>query len=395
MDYEKKYKTLLKQAKEELKACGSLDCDAAKQIFRFFPELKESEESEDERIRKNTVNLIKDVMVGKVMPLPLSIYKESIAWLEKQGESFTKKDVDDAWLQGMCDAKRELEKQDEQMIAKGERKNVALSIINYLDNNRVAGCMDLSSMECEDIEDACVNSKWTKLYNYMKKKLETPDVSDYNPYEATVKSIIAMTERYANGNDLRDFYDNVKVKCKEAVDYDKTWIKKQDAPKDYNSIDPHFGKPIETKSKFKVGDWTAANRVNFRSPTKIVDISDTEYRVEDAKGTSGVPEIDYFDERYHLWTIADAKDGDILISACGNPFIYNGNSNPSYVGAYGGIATASGFKRSAEKCHWTENINIHPATKEEQDYLFKKMGEAGYMWDDYTKSIFCMRNSND
>lgn len=31
--------------------------------------------------------------------------------LEKQGEAYTKRDVDDAWLKGMCDAKRELEKQ--------------------------------------------------------------------------------------------------------------------------------------------------------------------------------------------------------------------------------------------------------------------------------------------
>ena len=37
-----------------------------------------------------------------------------LAWLEKQGESYTKRDVDDAWLKGMCDAKRELEKQGEQ-----------------------------------------------------------------------------------------------------------------------------------------------------------------------------------------------------------------------------------------------------------------------------------------
>ena len=34
-------------------------------------------------------------------------------WLEKQGESYTKKDIDDAWLKGICDAKRELEKQGE------------------------------------------------------------------------------------------------------------------------------------------------------------------------------------------------------------------------------------------------------------------------------------------
>lgn len=40
MDYEKNYKEALERAKKELAACGSQDCDAARQIFRLFPELK-------------------------------------------------------------------------------------------------------------------------------------------------------------------------------------------------------------------------------------------------------------------------------------------------------------------------------------------------------------------
>lgn len=50
--------------------------------------------------------------------------------------------------------------------------------------------------------------------------------SDYNPYKATVESITTMVEKYASGN-LRDFYDNIKVKCKDAMEYDNTWIEKQ------------------------------------------------------------------------------------------------------------------------------------------------------------------------
>lgn len=38
-DYKKKYEDALERAKEELQHCGSQDCDAAKQIFRLFPEL--------------------------------------------------------------------------------------------------------------------------------------------------------------------------------------------------------------------------------------------------------------------------------------------------------------------------------------------------------------------
>lgn len=53
---------------------------------------------------------------------------------------------------------------DEQTIAKAERKNLALSLMDYLDDNRVEGCMDLSSMECEDLENAVVNSDWGRLF---------------------------------------------------------------------------------------------------------------------------------------------------------------------------------------------------------------------------------------
>lgn len=45
----KAYDKAVEKAKKELNTCGSQDCDITRQIFRFFPELKESE---DEKIRK-------------------------------------------------------------------------------------------------------------------------------------------------------------------------------------------------------------------------------------------------------------------------------------------------------------------------------------------------------
>lgn len=44
MDYEQEYNASLEQAKKELKTCGTLDCDAAKLIFRLFPQLRKEEE---------------------------------------------------------------------------------------------------------------------------------------------------------------------------------------------------------------------------------------------------------------------------------------------------------------------------------------------------------------
>ena len=78
-------------------------------LEEVFPLLKESK---DERIRKEIINYFAK---GKEYLSLCSIGKDDIlAWLEKQGESYTKRDVDDAYVEGMALAKHELEKQGEQ-----------------------------------------------------------------------------------------------------------------------------------------------------------------------------------------------------------------------------------------------------------------------------------------
>ena len=51
----KRYDEALNRAKKELDTCGSQDCDAARQIFRLFPELKESE---DEKIKNEIIKFL-------------------------------------------------------------------------------------------------------------------------------------------------------------------------------------------------------------------------------------------------------------------------------------------------------------------------------------------------
>lgn len=139
----------------------------------------------------------------------------------------------------------------------------------------------------------------------------------------------------------------------------------------------------QVEPKFKVGDW-----LQYRSaePFLVEEITEQGY----INGNSCLPFE--WENEIHLWTIHDAKDGNILMSAYNCTFIYNGNSNSSYVGSYGGTAVTRGVRRSVEKCHWAENINIHPSTKKEQDYLFQKMGEYGYIWDDHAKMLICSTN---
>ena len=85
--YEKLYNEALERAKEELAACGSMDCDAARQIFRLFPQLRESE---DERIRKEMIEFIQwseDRGTTRHDFHQAKRPAEWIAWLEKQKDA--------------------------------------------------------------------------------------------------------------------------------------------------------------------------------------------------------------------------------------------------------------------------------------------------------------------
>lgn len=71
----------------------------------IFPELKES----DEKIKEEIINYFK--CQSRDEPCRKSIHDKWIAWIEKQSQTFTKEDVDDAYLKGISDTKKKLEKQ--------------------------------------------------------------------------------------------------------------------------------------------------------------------------------------------------------------------------------------------------------------------------------------------
>lgn len=116
MDYENKYKQALSRAtfyNNEL-----LTENQRKMLLDIFPELTMSE---DEKMK----DYIKDVIQAAIIPKKENKQK-MIAWLEKQGEkkNTRKREIDDAYLQGICDAKHEIEKQGEQSNGIIERRKV-------------------------------------------------------------------------------------------------------------------------------------------------------------------------------------------------------------------------------------------------------------------------------
>ena len=82
----------------------------------------------------------------------------------------------------------------------------------------------------------CIGELPTKVEEELNwlKSLKPQKQCGYNPYKATVESIAEMCKHYdvASHSGLRDFYANVKVKCKEAIEYDKKYPQKQWKPSD-------------------------------------------------------------------------------------------------------------------------------------------------------------------
>ena len=79
----------------------------------------------------------------------------------------------------------------------------------------------------------------------------------------------------------------------------------------------------KVESKFKVGDWVVLE--DSLSTYKIVEVCKSWYEV--ISNNDGMQYSISFDEEddCRLWSIDDAKDGDVLSTKKGNPFIYDKN----------------------------------------------------------------------
>lgn len=109
----------------------------------------------------------------------------------------------------------------------------------------------------------------------------------------------------------------------------------------------------------------------------------------------------YFNDKsegVHLWTIQDAKDGDVLITkGKPQPFIFKKyDEDTDYVYAYCGICDlvkddsfyANGNDEDDQlwTCYSVDG-DVYPATKEQCDTLDRAMTNAGYRWDKEKKEL--------
>ena len=148
-------------------------------------------------------------------------------------------------------------------------------------------------------------------------------------------------------------------------------------------------KPIDkVEPNFKVGDWVVTSYGKVNQVVSVDKYGDG-YTLNDGVYFSGS-----WCDMYHLWTIQDAKDGDVLAwddSKCIALFknIYDEDSFNSY----GFVGGCTGTFESRQSYHDIEGA--HPATKEQRDLLFHKMHEAGYEWDAENKELIKIEHKTD
>ena len=153
----------------------------------------------------------------------------------------------------------------------------------------------------------------------------------------------------------------------------------------------------KNEPKFKVGDWVVNK---FGDSWHIDSFDKKNYQVSDGKGNYNYFPISKQGEM-HIWTIQDAKDGDVLsfYSEHKGKKMFQIGVVEKYVGKLGGCYNT--FKTYVG-VDWDNNLqigrymgcdDIYPATKEQRDALIMKtLNDVGYEWDVEKKELKKLSN---
>ena len=172
------------------------------------------------------------------------------------------------------------------------------------------------------------------------------------------------------------------------------WLEKkgEEKPQVYETEDGEVITYSESKGyevvepKFKVGDWI----IYEDNIWKICILNlNTYYELLSINNETIIRHIEGVDKTAHLWTIKDAKEGDVLVTKNKNIFIFktiNGNTVWDYCGWYFGKFWLSSATVNGSCAPYLPTDYV-PATKEQCDFLFQQMKEEGYEWDANRKEL--------
>ena len=157
--------------------------------------------------------------------------------------------------------------------------------------------------------------------------------------------------------------------------------------KELDKIEKQRGKkPIDkVEPTFKVGYWIVNN--NTKNVFLIKSINNGYCTLEDIKGNIISPCLPPSENESHIWTIKDAKDGDVLYFNDNNVVIFKNLYCCSTFHSYCHIADGIFDISKDDMPDWWECEGFQPATKEQRELLFQKIRKAGYEWDENKKEL--------
>ena len=141
----------------------------------------------------------------------------------------------------------------------------------------------------------------------------------------------------------------------------------------------------KVEPKFKVGDWV----VNNNGEPQFFQVISRSW--PDSKIKKAENNLELFintatlDKQYHLWSVQDAKDGDVI--AIGNVICIFKKMDTAGLSIFWTHCEIIGNSEFGLGFSFSSDTIINPASKEQRDFLFSKMKEAGYNWDTEKKEL--------
>lgn len=154
----------------------------------------------------------------------------------------------------------------------------------------------------------------------------------------------------------------------------------KDAPRGTKLYSPIFGDVLLNKvSKFNIEVLDTANNIQHFIYTGLYNING---------------ECMLFPSRENRdWNnVCLFKDGDILISSSGNPFIFK-EVKDNVCSSYCGIDRDSNFWECSN--YWTPIRGVRKATEKEIDLFFEKLRKEGFKWNSSTLTLEKLENKFD
>ena len=180
----------------------------------------------------------------------------------------------------------------------------------------------------------------------------------------------AYTEKLAVALDNEGYHTDAKI-VRESIKImngEEVSMATMDEQKPVDNIEP----------KFKVGDFI----VNDYCFGKVIEITNDAYLLDTGQG---IPFS--YEHNAHLWTINDAKDGDVLATP-NYIYIFNSIDKETETVAFYCLIKKSDkhFSFGDYRIH-DEILNSTPATKKQYDILIKAMTDAGYTFNFEKKEL--------